>query len=91
MISLTLLLSLPQFLAYFVADFFSTGIPGSKAAPLTNTLVRKMSLYSHSFFFFLNHDPFITVFILLQESDSLKRLLVNLGLAENTIQYITVI
>jgi len=80
----TLLLWLPQFLAYFADYFFRTGIPASKAAPLTKTLMRKISFYSNSFFF-LDHDSFITIFILLQKPDSLKRLLVNLELAENTI------
>lgn len=38
---------------------------------------------------FLKHNTFITIFMLLQKSDSLKRLLENVVLAENRIEYIT--
>lgn len=59
---------------------FSTGIPVNKAASLYTAIL-----------YLKNHNSFINFFIQLQKPDSLKRLLVNLGLAENTVQYITVI
>lgn len=67
----TLLLSLPQFLAYFADRFFSTGIPVNKAAPLTKTLMRK-NFFIQQFYFLKKSHFFYNYFHTASEVWQLK-------------------